>query len=104
MTTTTTKKITLASVKSFVRKNNGNLFINVRSSFDGMTDCCESRNEGFGKAVIDTDHPSHTLGIKGAWFVGDSRDYLYQYDDGKFSGIRISNSCGDFILATQKSI
>lgn len=104
MTTTTTKKITMATVKSFVRKNSGNLFINVKSSFDGMTDCCESLYDGFVKAQQDTDHPSHTLGIKGAWFVGDSRDYFQPYDNiaGDMTGIEVSNSCGHFILAIIK--
>ena len=64
-------KTTLATIKSFVRKNEGNLWINVKSSFDGMTDCCESQNGGFTKAekgVGDAFYKDRTLGIKGAWF------------------------------------
>lgn len=47
MTTTQAKKITLTTVKKFVKDNADKLFINVKSSFDGMTDGCESRHNGF---------------------------------------------------------
>jgi hypothetical protein len=104
MNTTTYKKITLASVKSFIRKNEGKLFINVKSSFDGMTDGCESRHDGFVKAEKDIHHPEQTLGIKGAWFVGSSRDYFTPFDNigGDMTGIEVYNSCGNFILAVYK--
>jgi hypothetical protein len=72
----TTKRITLATVKSFIKKNIDNLYINKKSSFDGMTDCVERLAGGFGKAVRTTEHVEHTNGIKGAWFVGSSRDYF----------------------------
>ena len=35
-------KITKATVKSFIKKNIDDMYINVRSSFDGMTDGLES--------------------------------------------------------------
>jgi hypothetical protein len=97
------KKITLATVKKFIRDNRDQLYINVKSSFDGMTDCVESLHDGFVKASEDTDTHTkeHTLGIKGAWFVGQSRDYFSPYDNiGKdMTGIEVSNSCGSFVLA-----
>ncbi len=112
MTTTTApkefaplnKKITLATLKKFVRDNSGQLFINVKSSFDGMTDGLEWLNGGFGAAIETTDHIDHTLGIKGAWLVGSSRDYFGHYNDNTYSGIEVSNSCGHFIIAIKTSL
>lgn len=100
--TTTTKKITLATVKSFIKNNSDNLFINVKSSFDGMTDCCESLYNGFVIAAKTDDHVEHTIGIKGAWFVGSSRDYLSHFEDNNMTGITVSNSCGHFVIAIPK--
>jgi len=98
------KKITLATIKSFIKKNEGKLFINVKSRFDGMTDGVESQHGGFVAAVQTEDHKSYCLGIKGAWFVGQSRDYFTAYDNlaGDMTGFEVSNSCGRFILAVKK--
>ena len=101
MKMTKTKKITLATVKSFIRKNEESLFIDLRSRFDGMTDCCESVRDGFQPAEKTTWAENNTLGISGAWFVKRSRDYFSAYDDGIYSGISVSNSCGHFVLATK---
>jgi hypothetical protein len=101
-------KITLATVKSFIKKNRENLFINVKSSFNGMIDGCESLHDGFKKAEPDntqslsSSYYKATQGIKGAWFVGDSRDYFYPFESDELTGIRVSNSCGCFILAINK--
>lgn len=94
------KRITLATVKSFIKANCDKLWINVTSRFDGMTDMCEQQYGGFKKVTTFTaDHPEHTRGIAGAWFVGDSRDYFSHYSKDGFEGIQVSNSCGRFILA-----
>lgn len=95
-------KITKATIKSFIRKNIDNLYINVQSSFDGMTDCCESREGGFTKAVTTQDHPEHTIGVSGAWFVGDSRDYFSAFENDTFKGYEVYNCCGHFNLAVKK--
>lgn len=93
------KKITLATVKSFIRNNRPDLYIKVKSSFDGMTDMVEPVAGGFVPAKEDKDHVAETLGIKGAWFVGDSRDYFSYYKEDSWEGIKINSSCGSFILA-----
>jgi hypothetical protein len=99
-----TKKITLTTVKSFIKANCDKLYINVTSSFDGMTDMCEQRYDGFKKVTTFTaDHREHTRGIAGAWFVGESRDYFSFYSKDGFEGIQVSNSCGRFILAIKTS-
>lgn len=99
----TTKKITLATVKSFVKKNRENLFINVRSSFDGMVDGLAYYQDGFTQATKEDGNLEHTLGICGAWFVGQSRDYFQSFTDGNFEGIKVHNACGSFIIALKVS-
>lgn len=97
------KKITMATVKSFVRKNaNKGIFVNVKSSFDGMTDMCEARNSGFMIADKDETCVENTLGLCGVWLVGNSRDYFTAYEDDKFIGITYYNSCGKGIIAIAK--
>jgi hypothetical protein len=99
----TTKRITIATIKSFVRKNADRMMINVKGSFSGYTDCVESLNAGWQKA--ETGNPvnqAYTLGIDGAWFVGDSRDYFRAYEDESRVGYEVYNSCGKFILAVAK--
>ncbi len=100
-------KITLATLKSFVRKNEGQLFINVRSKFDGMTDGVESRDGGFGEAKADDwskNHVEHTLGYLGVWLVGSSRDSISAYEDDQFTGFHVYNCCGDFNIVIRKAV
>lgn len=94
-----THKITLATVKTFIKNNRPDLFIQVKSSFDGMTDMVESVSGGFVPAKKDEDHTDSTLGIKGVWFVGQSRDHFSHYKEDTWEGIKVSNCCGSFILA-----
>ena len=96
------KKITLATVKSFIKKNEGCLFIRVKSKFDGMTDGLEYFQDGFRLAEETDVLVQYTLGIKDAWFVGSSRDHLSPFETEHLTGIEVSNCCGRFILAIQK--
>lgn len=101
------KKITLATVKSFVKKNFDNLYIKNESDFDGMQDCVtQCEDKPFRKVKKDERDNEYTnkrtLCIAGAWFVGSSRDYFSEYEDNNFTGIEVYNSCGSFILAVGK--
>ena len=96
-------KITRATLKSFVKKNKENLFINVKSDFDGMIDGCVDVRNGFQQAIINELAHEYTLGICGVWLVGNSRDYFTKYEDENFEGIEVSNCCGRFIAAIRKS-
>lgn len=101
---TTTKKITRSTIKSFINREmkNGNLYINNKSSFDVMVDCVMPIEGGFTKVEPCTRHENankYTLGIKGAWFVGSSRDYFTPWADDNFIGYEVYNCCGSFILA-----
>ena len=95
-------KITKATIKSFIRKNKDKIYIKVRSKFDGMYDCCMEVNNGFHKATASDRNEQYTLGIEGAWFVGQSRDYFNSFDNDDFTGYEIFNSCGAFYLAIRK--
>lgn len=94
-------KATKSTLKSFIRKNTGNIYINIKSSFDGMIDGCAYYNDGFTKAVETKDFNENTLGINGVWLVGGSRNHFEAYNDGIYSGYRAFNCCGSFILATK---
>jgi hypothetical protein len=96
------KKITLSTVKSFIKKNSGNIYIDVRAEFDGMIDGLSFNAQGFSKAEPDIRDRSYTLGIAGAYFVGCSRDYFSKFENESFDGIQVVNSCGKFILAVKK--
>jgi hypothetical protein len=100
----TSKKITLATFKSFVKKNREQLLINVGSKFDGMTDCVQSTNDGGFSAALNSDTPfSNNLGIAGVWLVGGSRDYFSPINENGLSGIRASNCCGSFTIAVRNA-
>lgn len=95
-------KPTIATIKSFIRKNEGNLLISHISHFDPMTDCTQSSEKtGFKPAIKTDDHLSNTFGIKGAWFVGRSRDYITPIGDDSFHGFHVYNSCGSFSLGVK---
>ena len=97
-----TSKITLATVKSFIRKNQANLYIQNLSRFNGMSDMVEATLDGFTKAEIKLSSTNNDLGINGAWFVGRSNDYFTPFDSIAFTGIHVYNSCGSFNLAIIK--
>ena len=107
MSNTAQKKPTLATLKSFVRKNADNLLLRVVSSFDGMTDSVEGNPNGkfnpiqqYANGVFASKEiNSNTLGIRGVWLVGSSRDYISTYSQDGLIGYEVYNSCGKFILA-----
>jgi len=98
-----TKKITLATLKGFAKRNSENLFVKNISSFDGMTDCVESCNDNSWKetSIIDKTNYYKT-GINGVYTVGSSRDYFTLHEDSIYVGIEVYNSCGNAILAVKK--
>jgi len=93
-------KITLSTIKSFIRKNQAALHIKNLSDFDGMVDCVMLTDKPHFRAIRQAKgNLDHNLGIAGAWFVKRSRDYFEPYEDDNFQGFMIYNSCGSFILA-----
>lgn len=98
------KKITIATVKSFIKKNELNLLINVKSRFDGMTDGVESQNGGFNKIRKSERFHNNTLGILGVWFTPSTRNWCETYEDELYQGFRVDNCCGCFIVAIPKTV
>lgn len=92
-----TKKITTATLKSFI-KNADVLFVESISSFSGMSDCVESvENRKLVEVAKDK-----AIGHSGVWCVGSSRDYFEFKETETHYGIEVSNSCGSGILWTKK--
>lgn len=97
------KKITRSTFKSFLKKNEGKIFVKKDSDFDGMTDCVQHNNDAkFAPAYFTDRNFDNTLGVVGVWLVGSSRDYFKHYEDDKFVGIKYYNCCGSGIVAVMK--
>ena len=97
-----TKKITLATLKSFAKRNSDNLFVKKCSSFDGMTDCVEVVKSDWRKTEISDKTNYYKTGIDGVYTVGCSRDYFEIFEDSTYYGIEVYNCCGRSILAIKK--
>jgi hypothetical protein len=95
-------KATKTTLKSFVKKNAGSLFINTRTSFDSMVDgCTETKDKGFRPAEETSRNTENTLGVNGIWLVGRSNDYINHFSKDGFTGLEVYNSCGHFFVATK---
>lgn len=98
------KKITKATLKSFIRKNDDDLYCWEKSSFDGMVDCVmpsDSKIEKVDAGKINFED-GYRLGITGLWLVGRSGDKFEAWENEYFTGIEIYNCCGTSIIATRK--
>ncbi len=91
------KKITMATLKSFIRKSN-ELFVEQIMAFDGMTDCVEVRKN----TELIPVSKDNAIGHGGVWCVGSSRDYFHFKENETHFGIEVYNSCGSGILWTKK--
>lgn len=100
---TATKKITLATVKSFIRRNRSSLLISVSSRYDGMQDGVRSTGDnGFSPAIDADSYHSNNHGIQGVWFVGGSRDFCSRFENETHEGYYVGNCCGSFTLAVRR--
>lgn len=96
-------KITLATLKSFAKRNKGGLFVKETSKFDGMSDMVEQNRDPQWRPTTITDETNYyRTGIQGIYTVGDSRDYFEIYEDEEYFGIEVYNCCGNSILAVKK--
>ena len=96
------KRITKATIKSFINKNE--IYLKKHMEFDSMTDGCEPCYDRSITKAERVEPNNNNLGIKGTYFVGDSRDYFETYEEGNFTGYRVSNCCGVFYLLTPKEL
>ena len=93
---------TVATLKSFIRKNRAALQIMVKGEFDGMIDGMRFEAERKFQPIADAQTTfSNNLGIRGIWLVGGSRDYVYPFAENGFIGFSVSNSCASFVVAVQ---
>lgn len=98
-----TKKITKATLKSFINKNKENLFSKEKSRFDGMSDCVMQNKQASFNKIESTDIScKNTLGIKDVWLVDGLSNYFAHYEDENFIGIEGTNCCGNWIVAIKK--
>jgi hypothetical protein len=115
MTTATQTKITVATVKSFIKKNRTSLLLEVKSSFDSMQDMVTRCEGGFREATPRTYYSQdargyvavaedckNSLGINGIWFVGGSRDSCSRFETETLIGFEVSNCCGTWKVAIAK--
>lgn len=98
-----TPKITLATLKTFARRNKDHLYCKAVSDFNGMVDMVEQVNGEWIKTAITDNTGYFRTGIQGIYTVGSSRDYFTLYEDEVFIGITVSNSCGKNILVVKKN-
>ena len=100
------KRVTLATIKAFIRRHRAELLISYLSDFDSMTDCVQPCS---GKGFVPAQEPdegrnhSNCLGIRGAWFVFDSRDYFEPIERDGVTGYHVYNGCGSFDIGVRTS-
>lgn len=109
-TATPTRKITVATVKAFIRRNRHRLLVNTRSTFDGMQDMVVANDrQGWAPAEVATQYDEKTgefvpvnedsprsLGLQGIWFVGDSGDRCQRVEKDGVHGYEVNNCCGSW--------
>lgn len=108
MSNAATKKITLATVKAFIRKNINNLYVITNSRFDGMEDGVRQCEGATFVKVNPADYKPQnqdTQGIQGVWFVRGSRDYFesftQQTPEGTITGYKVVNCCGSWKIGVK---
>ena len=94
-----TKKITLATLKSFIRKAGDNLHVMRKSRFDGMQDMVVACKTPFEKARTADISCERNCGVEGVWVVRGGRNLFEEYNQDGFFGIEVYNCCGSFVVA-----
>ena len=92
-------KTTLATVKSFIRKNTEQLHIKKIKVHDSISLLYEAHP--FAPVVFNTHAYEHRLGIEGVWFTFGG-NVCTPYEDGEYKGFDVHNSCGHFVIAVTK--
>lgn len=95
------KNITAITVRSFVKRNEGKVFIKKTAEFDGMTDCVEQVSDNWHKAEYCL-NIRRGIGLQGVYII-DGRTYYYAYEDSEFVGYRYSNCVERGIIAVKRS-
>lgn len=97
-TANTAKKITAATVKSFIANNLSVILLKTESRFDGMEDGVR-RVEGAAFRKPDVTKFNKTdkyhMGVQGICFVGGT-DYFTVINTAEFTGFEVYNCCGSW--------
>lgn len=97
------KRITKATLKSFIKRNSDKIYTNELSSYDGMQDMVTKRESGFTPAEVDMEKVN-----KGEHYILDGvylvygKNWFDLYEDDNFIGIEVYNSCGNSVVAIKK--
>ena len=68
-----------------------------------MVDCVMPvANAEFVKAEASDRNEEYSLGIKGLWLVGSSRDYFTAFENDQYIGYEIDNCCGSQTVVIAK--
>src|ERR1035437_5629219 len=104
-------KVTRATFKSFLKKNDGKLLIKRTSNFDGMYDCVmqntmPAENDGFVELrktyVEGSQFDENNLGYCYIWLTRGSANYFTPYSDSSGrTGFTVDNCCGSFTVAVK---
>lgn len=90
------KKITIATVKSFIRKNFNNLYIKIINEFDSMIDGTSyNYNSEFKKVSQNIEYYFNL-------FSNSTKNYCEKFENNEFIGYEVGNCCYDFIIAIKK--
>lgn len=97
------KKITRATVKSFIRRHRDHLFVMSISSFDGQEDArmAFDKPEFLSVEVWDVNN-QRTLGVEGVYFRENTS--FKAYSGHGFEGFEVSHSGADFVLAVRSEV
>ena len=101
-----TTRVTLATVRAFIRKHRTDLLIAHLSEFDPSVDGVRSTDsKAFhpAKSPEEGHNFANHLGIAGAWFVFGSRDYFTPIERDGVTGYHVYNCCGSFDIGIQKA-
>jgi hypothetical protein len=90
------KKITLTTLKSFIKKNS-ELYVSVQSQFDSMVDGVRPINLPIKQVT-----KNNAIGIDGVWVTDGSKNYFSFAENEIYFGIKVSNCCGTATLWTPK--
>lgn len=90
------KRITLATLKSFIRNSKRQLFVEQHSEFKLMTDMIESVDRD-----ITPVEKEDAIGHKGVWCVFRASNYFKFAEKGGHYGITVCNCCGSWTLWTR---
>lgn len=98
----TTKKITKATFKSFVKKNIANLYAVCFSDFDGMCDCVMPTERKLMKVTsFDFSRGYGDCGMPNVWLCGGGDDFFNEITYKGMHGIECFNCCGSWAVLTK---